>query len=88
MDNAQLKVFLIEALENTDALGYQHADLKRLFLAGTSDIAIENLSMDSLAAMELCIAFELELGVSMAPTQLLAMGSLSRLLIHLEQEIS
>jgi acyl carrier protein len=43
---------------------------REAFEAGTADIELDQLEMDSLATMELCIAIEANSGLSITPDQL------------------
>lgn len=69
----------------TDALGYASVPMfsgsarEQDFLSGMVDVQFADLDMDSLAVMELCIAIEASLGVSVLPEQLRDIGSLERL---------
>jgi acyl carrier protein len=57
------------------------------FLAG-DDVRFDELEIDSLAAMELCIAIELELGVSITPADLPEIGSLVALVRRVQETIA
>lgn len=68
-----------------DALGYASVPMfagsarAHDFLSGMVDVQFADLDMDSLAVMELCIAIEASLGVSVLPEQLRDIGSLEQL---------
>jgi hypothetical protein len=49
--------------------------LRRAFLSGGANIALDRLDMDSLADMEFCIAIELSTGVTLLPAQLAGLAS-------------
>lgn len=53
------------------------------FLAGDVDFAIADLQMDSLSAMEFCIALEDRWSLSVSPTEIDRLGSLGDLLARL-----
>jgi hypothetical protein len=55
------------------------------FLAGLRDVTFEEVEIDSLAAMELCIAIETDLGVSLAPAELPQIGSLNGLVKRVQE---
>lgn len=57
------------------------------FLAGEHDIRFEEFDIDSLASMELCIAIETELGVSIAPAELPELGSLMAVVRRVQESI-
>jgi len=67
-----LKLARVELLLRDDALT---ADL----LAARRDVTLERLDLDSLAAMEVCIAIELRLNVEIVPDHLHKKKSLNQL---------
>jgi hypothetical protein len=70
---------LVEALEQASVFGLRNNGWTDDFLAGTRDVAFDDLEMDSLGAMELCIAVEVNTGVSIVPDALADLGSLGAL---------
>ena len=56
------------------------------FLAGVHDVPIDTLDMDSLAEMEVCIAIEVNAGVSIVPEQLRKIGTLGRLVALIQAQ--
>ncbi len=50
-------------------------EMRRSFLANGSSVKFADLEMDSLSKMEFCIAIELSTGVTLLPSQLIALGS-------------
>lgn len=58
------------------------------FVAGRRDIRMADLEIDSLAAMELCIAIETNSGVSIAPGELAEVASLGALAERVERALA
>ncbi len=84
MTREELNTFLLALFEENNVIGFHDSHLKDDFLCGTNPLDFRNLAMDSLAVMEICIAVELELGVSVVPDQLVGMASLAELVNHIE----
>ncbi len=84
MTESQIRAMLVEALEYASVIALRDKNLIADFLAGTNEVPIDVLDMDSLAEMELCIAIEVHAGVSIVPDRLRKIGTLGRLvaLIH------
>jgi acyl carrier protein len=61
---------IVDGLEAGGVGEIRRSGAREPFLAGESDVTLEELEMDSLARMELCIAIELATGVSLAPEEL------------------
>ena len=57
--------------------------IEEAFLAGDVDFAIADLQMDSLSAMEFCIALEDRWGLSVTPNDVATLGSLVGLVARL-----
>ena len=79
MTEPQIRAMLVEALEYASVIALRDKNLTEAFLSGTSEVAIDVLDMDSLAEMELCIAIEVNAGVSIVPERLRKIGTLGRL---------
>jgi len=79
MTDQQVREMLVEALEYASVIALRDKNLGAGFLAGTSEVRIDALDMDSLAEMELCIAIEVNAGVSIVPERLRRIGTLDRL---------
>lgn len=63
------------------------AATRKAWLDGTRDLRFDELAMDSLARMELCIAIEIGTGVSMAPEELGRYASLGELAAAVRERI-
>ena len=86
MTNQQVRTLIVEALEYSSVIALRDKNLTEAFLAGTHEVPIGLLDMDSLAEMELCIAIEVNAGVSVLPEQLRKIGSLGRLVAWVEKQ--
>jgi acyl carrier protein len=87
MTETQVRSLIVEALEYSSVIALRDKNLTEAFLAGTQEVPVGLLDMDSLAEMEVCIAIEVNSGVSIVPDQLRKIGTLGKLvaLIHARQ---
>lgn len=76
---AELRLALLEALDEASVHRMRDAVLKAAFLDGSRDVRLDELELDSLSTMELCIAVELKTGVDIVPDRLLRFGTLERI---------
>jgi acyl carrier protein len=79
MTDEQVRGVIVEALEYSSVIALRDKNLTEAFLAGTHEVPVDLLDMDSLAEMEVCIAIEVNSGVSIVPDQLRKIGTLGRL---------
>jgi acyl carrier protein len=79
MNEQQIRTIVVEALEYSSVIALRDKNLSEGFLDGTAEVPIALLDMDSLAEMEVCIAIEVNTGVSIVPEQLRKIGTLGRL---------
>ena len=79
MNEAEIRQMLVEALQSASVFGLRNNGWTEAFLSGTRDVAFDDLEMDSLGAMELCIAVEVNTGVSIVPDDLADLGTLGGL---------
>ncbi len=79
MTDEEIRSLIAQELEYACMTAMRTKDLTPIFLEGRRDIALAELDMDSLAEMELCIAIEINTGVSIVPNDLQTIGSLDRL---------
>ncbi len=86
MTSQQVRAMIAEALEYSSVIALRDKNLTEAFLTGTHEVPIGLLDMDSLAEMELCIAIEVNAGVSVLPEQLRKIGSLGRLVAWVEKQ--
>jgi len=79
-DAPSARKFLVEALEQSNVSYFRdEIAVAESFMAGTTDVPIATLEMDSLAEMELCIAIEVNTGITIVPEQLRDIEMLSDL---------
>lgn len=79
MSEPEIREMLVEALQSASVFGLRNNGWTEEFLAGTRDVAFDDLEMDSLGAMELCIAVEVNTGVSIVPDDLAGLSTLGGL---------
>ena len=85
MTEQEIRAIIIDALEYANVVAISDQNMATLFLEGREDIEIQKLNMDSLATMELCIALEVNTGVSIVPDDLQKIATLD-LLVKAVQE--
>jgi acyl carrier protein len=78
MTSEEARRVLLQAMRYANVQGLPSAQ-GEAFVAGEADIQLDRLDMDSLAAMELCIAIEANGGASITPDQLKAAATGSAL---------
>lgn len=83
---AKIRQVLVDALEIGSVALIYDPTVRAPFLAGDGDVTLDRLDMDSLARMELCIAVEVETGVSLTPEDLDAHATLGDLARHIERQ--
>ncbi len=79
MNDAAIREIFVEGLVAGAVHPINDVETRKGFLDGTRDLTFDELAMDSLARMELCIAIEVGTGVSMAPEELGRYRSLGEL---------
>lgn len=85
MDAGEIRAILAGGLEAGAVQEINDVETRDAFLAGRIDLPFAELSMDSLARMELCIAIEVGTGVSLAPEDLAkyeSVGALAAMLVE------
>lgn len=87
MNERSIRDVFVEGLVAGAVHSINDVDTRKAFLDGTRDLAFDELAMDSLARMELCIAIEVGTGVSMAPEELGRYRSLGELAAHLLERL-
>ena len=78
-DNQALREHLVRLIHQSGIFGLREADLEEPFIRGEVNPELAEIGMDSLSEMELCIAIENELGVSIVPVELERMKRLDDL---------
>ena len=87
MDARTIREALIEGLEAGAVSKASQVRFRGPFLDGTLDATFAELELDSLARMELCIAIEVALGVSLAPEELERYPTLAALVTSIEERL-
>ena len=85
MNEPDARRLIIEALDSARVHAFRDQGLHEIFLRATRDVSLDELELDSLATMELCIALEAKAAVEILPPQLERIGSLNRLVAHLRK---
>lgn len=83
MTDADARRLVLEALRTVAAPVAQDERLAESFIAGAR-VPLDELELDSLASMELCIALERS-GLALEPEQLPALGSLAAIAAKLQR---
>jgi hypothetical protein len=68
--DADIRQMISTGLEQGSCFALRNNGWKEEFLAGQRDVAFADMDIDSLAIMELCIAIEVESGVSILPDEI------------------
>ncbi len=79
MNDRDIRVAIVNGLHQASAILFKDADISEEFVAGKADMRIEDMQMDSLSIMELCISIELDTGVSILPEEMVQIESLEAL---------
>lgn len=79
MTDGEIRKIIADALLYAAVPLFRGSDREREFVEGRADILFSELDIDSLAAMELCIALEANAGASILPQDLAKLKSLNRL---------
>lgn len=88
MTEREIRQMLVDAMLSASIFGVRDNGWTDAFLAGTRDILISDLEMDSLGAMELCIAVEVNTGVEIVPDDLASMATLETLVAAIHREFA
>lgn len=88
MTEREIRLMLVEAMLSASVFGVRDGGWTDAFLAGTRDIAMSDLQMDSLGAMELCIAVEVNTGVEIVPDELARMATLGTLVAAIHRGLA
>ena len=88
MTETEIRHLVAEALAYASVPNFQGSAVERAFLAATAEVPFSELEIDSLAAMEICIAIEANIGVSILPNNLAQIGSLAGLVRSIHRKTS
>lgn len=83
MTEHEIRTMLVEGFASSGIYTLRNNGWTAGFLDGSRDVAFSQIEIDSLATMELCIAIELNAGVSVLPDDLGKMERLSDLVAHI-----
>lgn len=84
MTETELCNALADALVYAAVPGFRDSGAEEAFRAGDGRFAISSLEIDSLAWMELCIAIEINTGVTLTPADLAGLPTLGDLLAKVQ----
>lgn len=76
MTELEIRRLIAAGLEQGSCFSLRNNGWTEDFLAGRRDVAFAEMDIDSLAIMELCIAIEVESGVSILPEELVQCDTL------------
>ena len=85
MSEEELRQMLVDAIDGSTIVGLRRSGLMEGFLAGTTDVPFDRLEMDSMGAMELCIAVEVSTGIEVVPAELAELGSLGAVVAAIKE---
>ena len=88
MTEQDIREVIADALDYASVPRFRGSALREQFVSGTGDVSFDALEIDSLAAMELCIAIETSAGVSILPAELPEFGSLGALVKRVESALA
>ena len=88
MTELEIREVIADALDYAAVPRFRGSEARAEYVAGTRDIDFGELEIDSLAAMELCIALETNSGVSILPDELSGFGSLGALAKRVESALA
>jgi acyl carrier protein len=86
-DPLAIRQALVDGLEAGGVSVANSVRFRQPFIDGKIDATLDDLKLDSLARMELCIAIEVSLGVSLAPEELERYRSLRELVDDLAERL-
>jgi len=86
MTETEAREIVADALDAASVPRFRGSEARAQFVSLTRDIQFDELDVDSLAAMEICIAIEANVGVSLLPAELQEIGSLGALARRLESD--
>jgi acyl carrier protein len=79
MREMEIRRSLAEVFRDSNVIFLREANVENEFIEGRYDVNFNQLDIDSLAAMEICIAMEANWGTAILPDDLYRIGSLQAL---------
>jgi acyl carrier protein len=88
MKETEIRRALAEVFRDSSVFFLQDENVEEQFIDGRYDVTFDQLDVDSLAAMEICIALEANWGTALVPEDLQRVGSLQTLVSVVMEAIS
>ncbi len=85
MTEKEIREVIADAMNYAAVPGFKGSANETGFLAGTAEVPFSEVDLDSLAAMEVCISIETNVGISILPAELEQIGSLGGLVRRVMQ---
>jgi acyl carrier protein len=79
MNDRDIRIAIVNGLAQATAILFRDAEISEDFIAGKADMRFEDMQLDSLSIMELCISLEIDTGVSILPEEMLQIESVGQL---------
>ncbi len=87
MTEAEIRQVISDALSYASVPLFTGSTAQADFVAGRRDVRMDEFEIDSLAAMELCIAIEANLGAEIAPADLEKIKTLGGIVALAQQRV-
>ena len=87
MDERAIREIFVDGLVAGAVHQINDVATRKAWLDGTRDLRFDELEMDSLAKMELCIAIEVGTGVSLAPEELGRFAAIGEIVAMLRERL-
>lgn len=87
MTELELRRIIATALEDGGCFALRNHGWTEEFMAGQREVVLDEIDIDSLAIMELCIAIEVETGYSILPDEVVLAGSLSAVIARVKARL-
>ncbi len=88
MKTTEIRRSLAEVFRELRPYFLRDEKLEEEFINGCFDVNLDQLVVDSLAAMEICIALEANWGIALVPEDLQRIGSLQALVREVSEAVS
>ncbi|HEX6121224.1 MAG TPA: acyl carrier protein [Dongiaceae bacterium] len=88
MTDSEIRTTIAALLRDAGIFYLRDENVEREFIDGSFDATLGQMRFDSLAAMELCIALEANLGSALVPEDLNRVGSLQNLVRIVKERAS
>lgn len=81
-----LRQHLVRLIHQAGIFGLRDDDLEDPFISGDVNPSLEDIGIDSLSELELCIGIENELGVTISPAELVELTRLDHIIDRIGRE--